>query len=132
MSFLDKIIQSSDMESCSPYQKNIYDDIQMSLINLLNTRENSSKLFRNYGVKNIADIIHGDQIELNHFCRDIERLICEYEPRIRHVIVGLAEEHVINSRFELIISGEVYYENKSRKVNYRTAIYPNGVTKVMK
>ncbi|PRP61486.1 type VI secretion system baseplate subunit TssE, partial [Bacillus halotolerans] len=73
MSLLDKIIQSSDMESCSPYQKNIYDDIQMSLINLLNTRENSSKLFRNYGVKNIADIIHGDQIELNHFCRDIER-----------------------------------------------------------
>ncbi|ODN42517.1 type VI secretion system baseplate subunit TssE [Piscirickettsia litoralis] len=132
MGFLDKVAKASDMESHAPYRVNLYDDIQASLIKILNTREDSSKLFRNYGIKNVADIIHGDQVELSDFCRDIERLIGEYESRINNISVNLGEECMGKSRFELIISGDIYHEDKPRKVNYRTAIYPNGMAKVMK
>jgi type VI secretion system protein len=108
----------------------VADSVLQHLRRMLNTRQGMSLTVPDYGIPDLADMVHSFPEALDKMRRSIRESIMKYEPRLQNVVVEHQREddEIFHLHFE--IKGQILTEGEKIPVAFFTTLDASGRVKV--
>lgn len=131
-SLLDRLRDRSQVAERSARENPnaVADSVLAHLRRMLNTRQGIASTVPDYGIPDLADMVHSFPEAIDRMRRSIRASIEKYEPRLKNITIehNQEEEGIFQLHFE--IKGEIVTEGEKLPVAFHTTLDASGRAQV--